>query len=92
MRMLSDALTLAENASRAKSEFFFRMSHDIRTPMNAVIGYATIVASHIEERERVYTKSEILIDEKFVKIFLKYLKNEYAYVIIYTEIKQGGVL
>ncbi len=53
MRMLSDALTLAENASRAKSEFLSRMSHDIRTPMNAVIGYATIAASHIDERERV---------------------------------------
>ncbi len=53
MRMLSDALTLAENASRAKSDFLSRMSHDIRTPMNAVIGYATIAASHIDERERV---------------------------------------
>ncbi len=53
MRMLSDALTLAENASRAKSEFLSRMSHDIRTPMNAVIGYATIAASHLDERERV---------------------------------------
>ncbi len=53
MRMLSDALSLAENASRAKSEFLSRMSHDIRTPMNAVIGYATIAASHLDERERV---------------------------------------
>ncbi len=53
MRMLSDALTLAENASRAKSDFLSRMSHDIRTPMNAVIGYATIAASHLDERERV---------------------------------------
>ncbi len=53
MKLLSDALTLAEKASRAKSEFLSRMSHDIRTPMNAVIGYATIAASHIDERERV---------------------------------------
>ncbi len=53
MRLLADALTLAENASRAKSDFLSRMSHDIRTPMNAVIGYATIAASHIDERERV---------------------------------------
>ncbi len=53
MRMLSDALALAENASRAKSDFLSRMSHDIRTPMNAVIGYATIAASHIDEKERV---------------------------------------
>ncbi len=53
MRLLADALTLAENANRAKSDFLSRMSHDIRTPMNAVIGYATIAASHIDERERV---------------------------------------
>ncbi len=53
MRLLSDALTLAENASKAKSDFLSRMSHDIRTPMNAVIGYATIAASHIDEKERV---------------------------------------
>ncbi len=53
MRLLADALTLAESANRAKSDFLSRMSHDIRTPMNAVIGYATIAASHMEERERV---------------------------------------
>ncbi len=51
--ILQDALSLAEQASRAKSEFLSRMSHDIRTPMNAVIGYATIAASHIDEQERV---------------------------------------
>ncbi len=53
MRLLSNALTVAENANRAKSDFLSRMSHDIRTPMNAVIGYATIAASHIDEQERV---------------------------------------
>ncbi len=51
--ILQDALMLAEKASRAKSEFLSRMSHDIRTPMNAVIGYATIAATHIDEKERV---------------------------------------
>ncbi len=51
--ILQDALLLAEKASRAKSDFLSRMSHDIRTPMNAVIGYATIAASHIHEQERV---------------------------------------
>ncbi len=53
MQMLSDALRLAESANRAKSDFLSRMSHDIRTPMNAVIGYATIAASHPDEKERV---------------------------------------
>ncbi len=51
--VLQDALILAEKASKAKSEFLSRMSHDIRTPMNAVIGYATIAATHIDEKERV---------------------------------------
>ncbi len=53
MQMLTDALKLAESANRAKSDFLSRMSHDIRTPMNAVIGYATIAASHPDEKERV---------------------------------------
>ncbi len=51
--ILQDALLMAEKASKAKSEFLSRMSHDIRTPMNAVIGYATIAATHIDEKERV---------------------------------------
>ncbi len=51
--VLQDALLLAEKASKAKSEFLSRMSHDIRTPMNAVVGYATIAATHIDEKERV---------------------------------------
>ncbi len=52
-QMLSDALKLAEDANHAKSDFLSRMSHDIRTPMNAVIGYAAIAASHLDEKERV---------------------------------------
>ncbi len=51
--VLQDALLLAENASRAKSDFLSRMSHDIRTPMNAVIGFATIATAHLDEKERV---------------------------------------
>ncbi len=51
--VLQDALLLAENASKAKSDFLSRMSHDIRTPMNAVIGFATIATAHLDEKERV---------------------------------------
>lgn len=41
-QLLRDALTTAEAANRAKSDFLSRMSHDIRTPMNAIIGMSTI--------------------------------------------------
>ncbi len=51
--LLQDALLMAENASKAKSDFLSRMSHDIRTPMNAVIGFATIATAHLEEKDRV---------------------------------------
>ncbi len=51
--LLQNALALAESANKAKSDFLSRMSHDIRTPMNAVIGYATIASAHIDQKERV---------------------------------------
>ena len=50
---LSEAVRAAENANRAKSTFLSNMSHDIRTPMNAIIGFATLAASSIEDRKKV---------------------------------------
>lgn len=50
---LSEALAMAENANRAKSDFLSRMSHDIRTPMNAIIGMTDIAAAHIHEPEKI---------------------------------------
>ena len=43
----------AEKANAAKSEFLFNMSHDIRTPMNAIIGFTTLAVSNIDDKERV---------------------------------------
>ena len=51
--VLEKALAEAERANRAKSEFLSRMSHDIRTPMNAIMGMSAIAAAHIGEKDRV---------------------------------------
>ncbi len=51
--LLKDALMQANRASRAKTVFLSNMSHDIRTPMNAIIGFTALAVSHIESRELV---------------------------------------
>ena len=50
---LSNAVAAAETANRAKSTFLSNMSHDIRTPMNAIIGFTTLALSNIDDKERV---------------------------------------
>ncbi|MDO5809060.1 MAG: response regulator [Lachnospiraceae bacterium] len=50
---LSEAVRAAETANRAKSTFLSNMSHDIRTPMNAIIGFTTLAVSNIDDKERV---------------------------------------
>ena len=50
---LKNAKIAAESANQAKSTFLFNMSHDIRTPMNAIIGFTDIAEKHIDEKDRV---------------------------------------
>ncbi len=49
---ISEALEKAEKASEAKSSFLFNMSHDIRTPMNAILGFNEMAIKHIDDKEK----------------------------------------
>ncbi len=51
--LLQDALLQAERANKAKSVFLSNMSHDIRTPMNAIVGFTSLALTHIDRKELV---------------------------------------
>lgn len=50
---LQDALVVAQSANRAKTTFLNNMSHDIRTPMNAILGFTTLATTHVNDTEAV---------------------------------------
>ncbi len=51
--LLEDALSQAKRANKAKSVFLSNMSHDIRTPMNAIVGFTSLAITHIDRRDQV---------------------------------------
>ncbi|WP_432628146.1 hybrid sensor histidine kinase/response regulator [Brotaphodocola sp.] len=51
-KALQEAYVAAEAANKAKSDFLFNMSHDIRTPMNAIIGFTELLDQHLDDREK----------------------------------------
>lgn len=51
--LLQIALKQAESANLARNTFLFNMSHDIRTPLNAIIGYTELVKNHISDKDKV---------------------------------------
>jgi len=52
-RLMKDALIQADQANQAKSTFLSNMSHDIRTPMNAIIGFTTLAINHIDQKDQL---------------------------------------
>lgn len=64
------ALKVAEAANRAKSFFLSNMSHDIRTPMNAIVGFATLLSKNVEDADKVreYTKKIIFSSQHLLGI------------------------
>ncbi|MDE6433250.1 MAG: response regulator [Lachnospiraceae bacterium] len=52
-RMLEEALLQAQKANKAKSTFLSNMSHDIRTPMNAIVGFTNLASEHLDCKEQV---------------------------------------
>ena len=60
--MLRGALSQAEAANVAKNAFLSNMSHDIRTPLNAVVGYAELIRAHLDEAERVRAYTDRVLD------------------------------
>ncbi len=69
-QVLEKTAAAAEAANNAKSAFLFNMSHDIRTPMNAIIGYAGLAESHIGEPEKLdgYLKNISVCGQKMLAI------------------------
>lgn len=70
---LKDALREAEEVNQAKSSFLSNMSHDIRTPMNAIMGMTAIGLSHIDEKPRV---QDCLLKIKTTSTHLMSLVND----------------
>lgn len=73
----------AQMANEAKTRFLFNMSHDIRTPMNAIIGFSDLLEKHIDEKERV---SDYIAKIKASSTFLLSLIN---YVLEMSRIESG---
>lgn len=69
-QMLTKAAKEAKAANNAKSIFLFNMSHDIRTPMNAIIGYAELAGKHLGNKEklRVYMNNIHICGQKMLSI------------------------
>ena len=72
-QQLEEALRQVELANKAKSTFLFNMSHDIRTPMNAILGFSRLLRMHKEEPEKILDYTEKI--EKSGEYLLSLINN-----------------
>ncbi len=84
-KILSDALNLAEQANNAKYDFLSKMSHDIRTPLNAIIGLTTIIAANLDNKEKI---TDCLAKIGVSSKFLLGIVND---VLDYSKIENGSL-
>lgn len=85
-KQLVEATDAANRANEAKSNFLSNMSHDIRTPLNAIIGMTDMAINHIENRQRVYSN---LMKIKSSGRILLYLVNN---ILDMSYIESGKVV
>lgn len=69
-RLLEKSMKEADAANKAKSTFLFNISHDIRTPMNAIIGYAALSEKYLDEKDKLkhYVENIKVCGEKMLSI------------------------
>ncbi len=84
-RILSDALIVAEKANHAKSDFLSRMSHDIRTPLNAIIGMAAIIGANADNQQKI----EECVGK--IDISSKYLLSLINEILDFSKIESGSL-
>ncbi len=84
-KVLTEALRLAEQANTAKSDFLSKMSHDIRTPLNAIIGMTTIIAAHIDDPDKI---NECLLKIGTSSRFLLGIVND---ILDYSKLENGNL-
>ena len=65
---LEEAYNKSQSASKAKSSFLFNMSHDIRTPMNAILGFADLIEKHLDDKDKC-------------KMYLQKLKSSSSFLL-----------
>lgn len=61
-QILTEALSEANLANNAKNLFLSNMSHDIRTPMNAIVGFASLVKRHMDDKEKISKYLDMILD------------------------------